>query len=249
MFKNTLLLSICSGKIARMSDNKPSWNEFINGVKAELPILVGVVPFGMIYGVSAIQAHIPAEISQAMSSVVFAGSAQFAAAALISQNTPFLVILLTIFVLNIRHIFYSASLAPHLKDLPLRWKMGLAYLLTDEAYAATVTHFEEATHGIAGYKHWFLLGAGMTLWTGWQLSTAAGILLGLQVPPGWSLDFTLTLTFLAFLFSSVKDRSSALAALAAGVSALLFAAVPYKLGLVAATLVGVAAGMFLEGKK
>lgn len=210
--------------------------------------MVGVFPFGMIYGVSATQAGIPANLTQAMSSVLFAGSAQFATAVLIGQITPFLVILLTIVVLNIRHIFYSASLAPYTRDLPLLWKLGLSYLLTDEAYAVTVMHYEDESVANT-HKHWFFLGAGLTLWTCWQISTGVGIFLGMQVPSSWSLDFTLALVFIAFLFSSIKDRNGAFAALAAGVCATGFAFLPNKLGLVIATIVGVAVGLLMERRK
>jgi predicted branched-subunit amino acid permease len=118
-------------------------SEFISGVKAELPILLGVAPFGMIYGALAMTAGLPASMAQAMSSVVFAGSAQFIAVQLISQGAPALVLLLTTFIVNIRHMLYSASMAPHLRPLRPGWKWVLAYLLTDEAYAVSILHYQQ----------------------------------------------------------------------------------------------------------
>jgi hypothetical protein len=82
---------------------------------------------------------------------------------------------------------YSASIAPYTKHLSGWWKAGLSYLLTDEAYAVTIGNYER--EGDNSYKHWFFLGAGLTLWIFWQLSTAAGILLGAVIPAEWSLDF------------------------------------------------------------
>jgi 4-azaleucine resistance transporter AzlC len=214
------------------------------GIKAELPILLGVVPFGMIYGVLALQAGLPVSAAQAMSAVVFAGSSQFMAVQLVGSGAPALVLVLSMFVINLRHALYSASVAPYLSRLPLRWRGLLAYLLTDEAYAVTITHYQQVNPAPLG--HWFFLGAGLTLWSGWQISTAVGIFLGAQIPPGWSLDFTLALTFIALLVPSLKDRAGAVAALTAGVMAVLAFALPYKLGLVAAALVGIAAGLFVE---
>ena len=104
-------------------------------------------------------------------------------------------IVLTTFVVNLRHALYSASVAPYLKRLNSGWKMLLAYLLTDEAYAVAITHYAQGGNGTR--KHWYFFGAGLTLWTSWQASTAVGILLGAQVPASWSLDFTLPLTFIA----------------------------------------------------
>lgn len=216
------------------------------GVRAELPLVLGVIPFGMIYGVLALEAGLSSAQTQSMSALVFAGSAQFITTQLVQSAAPGVIIVLTILVVNLRHALYSASLAPHLQRLPLRWKLLLAYLLTDEAYAPAITHYEQT--GSPALKHWFFLGAGLTLWTGWQLSTAAGLTLGAVVPENWSLDFTLALTFIALVVPRLRNRPSLAAALVAGGAALLAFGLPYKLGLLAAALSGILAGTLLEGK-
>src|SRR5512143_4186832 len=129
----------------------------------------------------------PARTAQAMSSVVFAGSAQFIAAQLIGAGASGIVILMVIAVVNLRHALYSASMAPHVRHLGPVWKTVLAYLLTDEAYAVTISHYEKP--GDATHRHWYYLGAGLTLWCSWQASTAAGIFIGAQLPQNWPLDF------------------------------------------------------------
>ena len=220
-------------------------SEFWSGARAELPILLGGVPFGMIYGVSALGAGIPAGIAQAMSFVVFAGSAQFIIAQLVAAGTPALVVVLTAFIVNIRHMLYSASLARHVQKLGWRWKIVLAYLLTDEAYAVTMQHYQRAEIE-PDYKHWYFFGAGLTLWTGWQLSTAVGVFLGAQIPASWSLDFASTLTFIALVVPALKDRANTAAALAAGLAALAFVALPLKLSIVAAIFTGIAVGLLME---
>ena len=221
-----------------------SRREFWAGVQAELPILLGVAPFGMIYGVLAMSAGLPASAAQAMSSVVFAGSAQFMAVKLIGLGAPVVVTILTILVVNLRHALYSASLAPYVKGLPTRWKAILAYLLTDEAYAVTIIRYQSDNASTS--SHWYFLGAGLALWTCWQISTAAGIFLGTQIPASWSLDFTLALTFIALVVPALKDRHAVIAALSAGMVALLTFGLPYKLGLILAALAGIAAGMWSE---
>ena len=219
-------------------------SEFLRGVKAELPILLGVTPFGMIFGVLAASAGISHFDAQAMSAVVFAGSSQFMLVQLIEMGTPAIMMILTGFVINLRHALYSASLAPYTRHLSTLWKVVLSYLLTDEAYAVTVMRYrdtDEITH-----KHWFFLGAGFALWACWQASTAAGIFLGAQVPPAWGLDFTLALTFIAIAVPAIKDRPSLLSALSAGATALLAWTFPYKLGLIASALVGIGVGLWSE---
>src|SRR5512140_173767 len=115
--------------------------EFWLGVREELPILLGVIPFGMIYGVLALSAGLSPIDAQSMSWVVFAGSAQFLTAKLIGEATPILVIILTGFIVNLRHMLYSATIAPYTKHLPLRWKAALAYLLTDEAFVVSAINY------------------------------------------------------------------------------------------------------------
>lgn len=220
--------------------------EFLAGVKAELPLLIGVIPFGMIYGVLALGSGITAPIAQAMSSVVFAGSAQFVSAQLIGAGAPAIVLLVTGSIVNLRHMLYSASVAPYLQELRPAWKWVLAYLLTDEAYAVTITHFQRDCQ--EPNKHWFFLGAGLALWTSWQASTAAGIYLGAVVPESWSLDFTLALTFIALVVPSLKDRPGLAAAISAGVVAVAAYSLPFKLGLVLAAAAGIGAGLWSENR-
>ena len=223
------------------------YKNFWEGVRAELPLLVGGFPFGMIYGALALNAGLSSAASQMMSSIVFAGSAQFITAQLVHDAVPGFVIILTIAVVNLRHALYSASLAPFVASLPTRWKVLLSYLLTDEAYAPTVLHYEK--EGITPYSHWFFLGAGLCLWCDWQISTALGIFLGASIPDSWSLDFALPLTFIAMVVPVLKNRAAIAAALSAGITALLANTLPYKLGLILAALVGIVVGTVLEGRK
>jgi len=221
--------------------------QFFSGIRDELPILVGVVPFGMIYGILALSAGLIPIDAQAMSSVIFAGSAQFMTVQLIKAQTPVLVIILTGFVINLRHALYSASLAPYTRNLSAGWKALLSYLLTDEAYAVTITNY--AREGEARYAHWHFFGAGLALWTSWQISTAVGIFLGAQVPESWGLDFTLPLTFIALVVPALKNRSGIVTAAVASVAAIAFISLPFKLGLIAATLVAIAVGMWMETRQ
>ena len=220
---------------------------FLEGVRAEVPLLIGVFPFGMIYGALALNAGLSNAASQLMSSILFAGSSQFVTTQLVHDNAPALVIILTIAVVNLRHMLYSASLAPHLKDLSLQWKALLSYLLTDEAYAPSIINYEK--EGISTYKHWFLFGAGFALWFNWQVSTAVGIFLGTAIPETWHLDFALPLTFIAMVVPVLKNRPMIASALSAGLMALLAYHLPFKLGLILAALTGIIVGTILEKKQ
>lgn len=218
--------------------------EFLMGVKSELPLMIGVIPFGMIYGILAIAVGLTPSVAQAMSFIIFAGSSQFVSAQLFGLGVPAILNVFTVWVINLRHALYGASVASYLKKLPTRWKLILAYLLTDEAYAVTIIHYQE--EGDKGYRHWYFLGAGLTLWTTWQMSTAMGIFLGATIPASWSLDFTLALIFIALVVPSLKDRANLGAALSAGVAAIIFFSLPLKTGLLVASLIGIVVGMLVE---
>lgn len=224
-----------------------SRKSFFNGVRAEFPLLIGVFPFGMIYGALALKSGLSPLVSQSMSAIVFGGASQFVTAQLVHDAAPGFVIILTIAVVNLRHMLYSASLAPYLKNLPLKWKAILSYLLTDEAYAPTILHYE--AEGITPTSHWFLLGAGFSLWFIWQTSTAFGIFLGTAIPESWSLDFALPLTFIAMVIPALKNRPMVASAISAGVVALLAYNLPFRLGLILAALTGIAVGTIMEGRK
>ncbi|NCP86699.1 MAG: branched-chain amino acid ABC transporter permease [Anaerolineae bacterium CG_4_9_14_3_um_filter_57_17] len=226
--------------------NESAGSQFWGGVRDELPILLGVIPFGMIYGILALSAGLPALEAQAMSAIVFAGASQFMLVELVKAGTPVFVIVLTTFVINLRHALYSATVAPYLQTLPLCWKGALAYLLTDEAFAVGVLNYQR--RGVTAYAHWYFFGAGLALWSAWQISTAAGIFLGAQIPAVWGLDFTLPLTFLALVVPALKDRAGVATALIASLAALALIGLPFKLGLISATLIAIGAGLLAEKK-
>jgi 4-azaleucine resistance transporter AzlC len=222
-------------------------SSFIAGLRSVVPLLVGAAPFGIIYGVVAVEAGIPAWLAQAMSLVVFAGSAQFIAAQLIGAAASGFVIVLTVFIVNLRHALYSASLAPHTRDLPWTWKYAVAYLLTDEAYASIIGYCRD--HPGAPARRWYFLGAGLGLWVTWQVTTAAGIFLGTEIPPEWSLDFALALTFIAIVVPGLRKPADLAAALVGGIVALVAWGLPYKLGLIVAAGAGILAGLLVASRR
>ncbi len=217
------------------------------GIRAEAPLLLGVLPFGLIYGALARSAGIAPAASQMMSSIVFAGASQLVAVQLLHESIPGLIIVLTIGIVNLRHLLYSASIAPYIEGLPMRWKTVLAYLLTDEAYAPTILHYE--AEGTTPTSHWFFLGAGVALWTTWQVSSAVGIFLGGSIPSSWPLGFALPVTFIGMVVPVLRDKALVGSALSAALVALLANSLPYRLGLILAACAGLLVGVYLEGRK
>ena len=214
------------------------------GLRAVAPLALGSVPFGLIYGVLAVKAGIPALLAIAISAIVFAGSAQFMITQLVAAGTPGPLVVASVLTINLRHALYSAALARSLTHLSPAWKALLAYLLTDEAYAAAQARFADPASPHT--RHWFLLGSGAGLWLMWQLASIAGVTLGSQIPAAWSLEFAGTLTFIAIVVPLLRDRASLAAMLAAGATALAAHALPFKLGIMLAALAGMCAGFLVE---
>lgn len=218
--------------------------EFLAGVRAEAPLLLGVVPFGLIYGVLGLAAGLPGWAVVLSSSLIFGGSSQVVFAQLWGATTPPAVVTATVGVVNLRHALYSATIAPYLRALPWRWKLLLAYLLTDEAFVAAMPRFRDGPQ--TPQRHWFLFGTGLTLWSGWQLSTLGGVLLGAGIPGHWGLDFSIALTFIALLVLSIQRRSELLGAVVAGAVALAAFGLPHKLWILLAAGLGMGTGVLLR---
>ena len=218
---------------------------FVSGVKAIAPVLLALIPFALAFGTMAAGSGLSTLETLAMSVFVFAGAAQLAMLPLISTGASVAVIVLTVLVINLRMTLYSASLAPHFRRLPAGWKRLLSYLLTDQAYAATITRFDEGRTEEPD-KRWYYLGAALAVWVTWQPTAMLGVFLGSRVSEGWSLDFVLPLTFIALVLPAIKDRMTATAALSAGITAVFVAAIPLNLGLITAALAGVGGGLIAE---
>jgi predicted branched-subunit amino acid permease len=218
--------------------------EFFAGCRAIAPVLVGTVPFGLVAGIAAVGAGMTPVEGIALSVLAFSGIAQLVVAQLIASQSPVVLTLAAALVVSLRFLMYSAALSPHLAHLPRRWRIPLSYLMTDQVFAIGVTRLAEP--GERRDRHYYLLGAGLTLFTAWQASVVAGALAGAQVPAAWSLDFVVTLTFLALLAPALRTRADFAAASVAGAIALVAAGLPYRLSLVVASLAGIAAGLATE---
>jgi 4-azaleucine resistance transporter AzlC len=222
----------------------PARREFLAGCREIAPVLVGTIPFGFVAGVAGVGAGMTALQSIALSFLAFSGIAQLVVAQLVAAQSPLLLTLAAALVVSLRFLMYSAALSPHLAHLPARWRVPLAYLMTDQSFALGVLHYGQS--GERSHRHYFLLGATITLFAVWQASVIAGALTGAQVPPAWSLDFVVTLTFLVLLVPALRSRADLAAAIVGGAVALLAAGLPYRLSLVIASIAGIGAGVLVE---
>jgi len=220
--------------------------EFLAGVRDTLPLIAGAIPFGIIFGAVAATGGLTPSAALAMSAFVFAGSAQFIAAGLVSQHVAVGFIILTTFIVNLRHLFYSASLAPHMRHLSQGWLLPLGFWLTDESFAVVIARYSQPDKSLQ--KHWYFLGSAVAMYANWQLCTLIGVIAGQAIPDarGWGLEFAMVVTFIGLVVPMVKDRPMLIAALVAGGTAVLANSLPNRLGLMMGILLGVAAGIIAE---
>lgn len=186
-----------------------------------LGIWVIAIIVGGIFGFTARQGGLSLIEAIAFSSILFAGAAQFAAVGLIVVGTPWPSIVLLVWLLNARHLLYSASIAPYTAKLSLKLRAGLAYFLTDEAFALTTAHIERLGR-IDVKGAWF---AGFTIFVPWNLATIAGWLAGaaLPDPTAIGLDVVFPAAMAGLAIGLVKDRA-ALVALIVGCGSAVAAA-------------------------
>ena len=214
------------------------------GVKAISPILLGVIPFAMIVGVFAVDAGLTQLEGIGMTAIVYAGASQLAAIQMLVERSALPVLILTVWVINLRFLLYSASLGEHFKDLSLGWKLLFSYLITDQGFAVSVVEFEENKEKPG--KRYFYLGASLIMWLVFFLATGVGVLVGASVPASWNLDFAFPLSFMGLVVPTLKDRPAILAGLIAGTLTTLAVGIPYNLGLPISVLAGIGFGMLLE---
>ena len=221
-------------------------SSFAAGARDTIPMLIGAAPFGMIFGTLVTAGPLAAWQGQLMSMGVFAGSSQFIAVGLVAGQAGMLVIWLTTFIVNLRHMLYAATLLPHVAHLPARWRWTLGFLMTDETFAVMNGYYSR--HREQPHGHWYFLGSGLSMYVNWQTWTLVGLVFGAVFPQLQSLglDYAMVATFIAIVVPQLNRLPHFGAALAAGIFAYLLKDLPFKLGLMAAVMIGVATGLALS---
>ena len=185
----------------------------------------------------------------AMSLFVFAGSAQFIVLALIAVQAPLEIMLLTTFVVNLRHLLYATALVPHVSHLPMTLRAILAFGLTDETFAnmSQRYHPDSPLGNDHTYAHFFYIGSMISFYITWSSSTIIGLVLGNLIPDmtSWGLEFAMSVTFIGMVIPYLNTKAMFSAVISAAITSLYFADLPNKLGLIISALVGVGIGLLV----
>ena len=197
------------------------YSEFYRGVFDTSPLVLAAVPFGIIFGALAISIGLSPLVTILMSLFVFAGASQFIAISLFASGSSLTVILLAVFFVNLRHMLYSINLMPHVYEFSQKYRILMAFWLTDETFAV-VSKFIEKKRFKSEFMFYYF-GSSLTMYIVWAICTAIGIFLGKQVPDitNWGLDVAMILAFIGIVVPKLKIRSDWLCAATAVFSSLL----------------------------
>lgn len=217
--------------------------DFFKGARDVSPMITGVVPFGLIYGATAVKQGLTTVHSIVMSQIIFAGASQIALVSQMSVESSILVCVATVVMVNLRMLMYSASISPYFRKENLFMKWFASYFLTDQAYGVSIVKYNE-DNNINHIRYY--LGAGITMWGTWQISTILGIFAGKTLPQGLFLEFAIPLTFLALLRPFLNKHYFVVTALTSGAVMIFLKHLPFNGGFFIAVFAGVLGGLFFK---
>jgi predicted branched-subunit amino acid permease len=211
------------------------------------PMLFGVVPFGLVAGATPVSEGLGTAAAMGFATIVFAGASQLAAIDVLADGGSALVAVVAACTINLRMLLYSASLAPFLAKEPLPRRLGVAYFLTDQAYATSITRWSGEDEPARRLPYYF--GGAVLLWAAWQLSVLTGALLSDAVPESLPLDFAIPLVFLVLLVPTLTSRPAIVAAAVGGFAAVVAAELGAdELSILVGALAGIAAGAVTDAR-
>ncbi|MBK5074988.1 AzlC family ABC transporter permease [Budviciaceae bacterium CWB-B4] len=177
------------------------WNSFLRGCIAILPLSLAVLPWGILAGSMAIESGMTPAEGVGMSAIIFAGATQLAAMGMIKAGAGVMAIMVSAFFISSQHLLYSLTLRDRIAPLPLRWRLILGFLLTDELFALI------GKHSAAEFDRWYALGVGLFFYIFWLLSTLAGVLAATQIENlgSYGLDFSIAATFIVIVVPLIKN--------------------------------------------
>ena len=211
------------------------------------PLVLAAIPFGLIFGVVSISSGLSPGVTVAMSLFVFAGSSQFIAIILLSSAAAIPVILLAVFLVNLRHTLYAITLMPQFVNLPQKLRILMAFWLTDETFAV-VSNKVSKKHDPSEI-HLYYLGSALAMYTVWVTCTVVGIVLGRHIPNiiNWGLDVAMILAFVGIVVPKLKVSSDWACAVIALLSTLLTYHWPHQIGLFFSSILAISVAVILEG--
>jgi len=211
-----------------------------------VPWLAGIVPFGLVIGVSAAQAHIPTLAGWLSGPLIYAGSSQLATIGMLDGGAAPVVVVASALIINIRLIFYSATMARYWRGTPRWWRLVAAYLIVDPSVAVGLDGYQRLSRDRA---HAYYFGGAVLLWVCWLAAIGAGAMAGASLPGWLHLEFVIPLYLVGQALSRLANPAQRRAVLAAATVALLALSAPLQLGVALAIAAGLTAGLTAQVRR
>lgn len=224
-----------------------SKSHFIRGNKAMLPIITGVIPFGIVVGTVCANAGLSMLQTMTMNIIVFAGASQLASVDLMLKNAPSFIIILTGMIINLRFLLYSAALSETFKDQHIIKKIFASYTLTDQTYASLIANEDKSATIVEKVSFYF--GAAIVMAFTWHISVVSGFIFGNFAPSSLSLDFAVPLSFVALVIPTLRNRNYYYVAIVSSITSVLLKDLSLNLGLLISALIGIALAAILTQQK
>lgn len=219
----------------------------LDGVRDIAPLMVPGIPFGLVLGLNIKESGIDVLAGWSSSWIIFGGASQLALVDLVGNGASAIVIIVSVALINARHLMYSAALRPRFADFPTWFRYLAPYFLIDQVFAITSASTQLEARPMR-YQIWHYLGCGAAVFALWQAAVGLGVFVGDVVREDWSLNFAVPLLFAGLLALSIKDRPGLFASIVAGIVAVVARELPQRSGLLLAIVLGVAAGGLAESR-
>ncbi len=217
-----------------------------SGFRAGSPFILVVIPFGTLFGVISVDAGLNLVETMTMTVLVIAGAAQFTALALLQDNAPTFIVLLTALAVNLRMAMYSAALVPHVGKAPLGMRALMSYFLVDQVFAVAVRQYDHAPNMPLAHKTAYYFGSISPIVPLWYVFSFVGAVVGKAIPPQYALDFAIPICFIAITAPMMRSLPHFAAAVVSVIAALSLAWVPYNFGLIIAAILAMITGVQVE---
>jgi len=219
------------------------WQHSWDGLRAISSLMVGSALFGLAFGALVRDAGINPWAGLFGTMTVVAGASQIAIVESVRAGAPAIVSILTAILINARFALYSAALAPLWSAFPLKWRMGLAYLMTDQSAVVALRERDEPD---PIRRRWFALGAALPFVLVWVLGTIVGLILGPVIPAAWQVGFIVPLMFIAVLVPGLQRPAELVTIAGAAAVVLLGHTWPFGLNVFVGIIAGMIAGASFE---
>jgi len=212
-----------------------------DAIRQAIPLFLPAIPFALVLGVAISESAMPTAVAWSTNLLVFAGAAQLATVSLAATAT-WLTLVATAAVINLRHVMYSAALAPRFTEQPRWFRWVGPFLLIDQLFALVSTRDDLSA------REWrrSYLTTGIFFYSMWNVLVTFGLVAGSAIPTDWRLDVAPAVMFAGLVTLGITNRPGVVAAVTGAAVCFVALEVPNNGGILIGAVSGVVAGYLAD---